>query len=62
MDRDYIALQHQFGGQWVATRDGEVVAHTASLGELHRPLEAADAWTADVLIEYVEPPDVVSVY
>ena len=59
---DYMALQQEYGGQYVATRDGGVVAYAASLGELHRLLKAADAWTADVLIEYVEPPDIVSVY
>jgi hypothetical protein len=59
---DYIALQYQYPGQYVATRNYGVVAHAETLGELHRQLKAANTWTEDVIIQFVDPPDVVCIY
>lgn len=59
---DYVQLQQRYGGRYVARRDGEVIASAETYDELCDQLEkAAVAWD-ELIIEYVEPANIVCVY
>lgn len=45
-----------YEGQWVAVKDGVVVAHAASSVELVPLVRALDNEGRDTAIEYVHPP------
>ncbi len=62
MAYDYIALQHQYPDQYVATSGGEVIAHSADLGQLYTALGARLTEDPDLVIGFVEPPDIVCIY
>ena len=59
---DYAELQHRYGGQYVATRDGEVIANFGTYDELADWLEQAAIDRTKLVIAYVERPDVIRVY
>ncbi|HEY7060876.1 MAG TPA: DUF5678 domain-containing protein [Chloroflexota bacterium] len=59
---DYAELQHSYGGQYVATRDDEVVANFGTYDELADWLEQATIHRAQLIIAYVERPDVIRIY
>jgi predicted GNAT family acetyltransferase len=59
---EYSELQRLHGGRYVAQRDGEVIASAGTYDELSQQLEKATVDWTEVLIEYVEPADVVCVY
>ena len=61
-DVDYVQLQHQYGGRYVARREGEVVASAETYDALIDQLEAAGVDSTDLIIEYIEPADTVCVY
>ena len=59
---EYALLQQQYGGRYVARRDGDVIASAETYDELSEQLEgAAEEW-GEPIIEYVEPPQIVCVY
>ena len=58
----YAELQRLYGGRYVAQLGGKVIASAETYDDLSRQLEdAAVDWSA-LLIEYVEPLDVICVY
>ncbi len=59
---DYVDLQRQYGGRFVAHRDGEVVASAESFDDLIDLLERMEADWAELIIEYVESADCIHVY
>ena len=61
-DVDYAQLQQLYGGRYVARRDGAVVASAERYDQLVEQLDRAGVDWDHVLIEYVEPADVVCVY
>jgi len=62
VDTDYAELQKLYGGRYVAQQDGRVIASAATYDELSWKLDKAGASWSELLIEYVEPVDVVCVY
>ncbi len=61
-DAEYAALQRRYGGQRVARRGAEVVVSAESFDELIDAFRSLDIDWTDVIVEYIDPPDVVSVY
>jgi hypothetical protein len=59
---DYAELQRLYGGRYVAQRGGQVIASAETYDDLSRQLESAAVDWGEILIEYVEPADVVCVY
>lgn len=59
---DYTALQQRYGGRYVARRDGEVIADAGTYDELTDRLEKVVTDWSQVVIEYVEPANIVCVY
>jgi hypothetical protein len=59
---EYRELQRRFPGQYIAQRDGEVVANAETYDELRRQLQERSAESQGLIIEFVEPPDSVAVY
>lgn len=59
---DYAELRERYGGRYVARRDKEVVASAQTYDELSDELEKLAVEWGELIIEYVEPPNVVSVY
>lgn len=60
--RDDLQLQEQYGGQYVACRDGYVIASAPTYDELSDHLDALGAEGDDCIIEYVEPVSSIRVY
>jgi hypothetical protein len=59
---DELELQEQYGGQYVACRDGHVIASAPTYDELSDHLDALGAEGDDLIIEYVEPMSSIRVY
>jgi len=59
---DYRELQRRYPGQFIAQRDGEVVANAETYDELRRQLRDRATGSQGLVIEFVEPPDSVAVY
>lgn len=59
---DYAQIQQLYGGRYVARREGEVVASADTYDQLVDQLDRAAVDSVDLIIEYVEPADVVCVY
>jgi hypothetical protein len=59
---EYAELQRRHGGRYVARRGNDVIASAGSYRELSAQLDRLAARRADLVVEYVEPPDVVSAY
>ena len=59
---DYAQLQARYGGQFVAHRQGQVLAHAPIYEELQHQLEALDVQDQEIIIEYIERPDCAYVY
>lgn len=59
---DYARLPERYSGCYVARRDGEDVASAETCDELSDELESLAVEWGELMIEYVEPPNVVSVY
>lgn len=59
---DYALLQHRYGGKYVARRDGEVIASAETYDNLIDQLEKPETDWADLVIEYIEPANIVCVY
>lgn len=59
---DDLQLQQQYGGQYVACRDGEVILSASTYDELSDQLEALGHEADDLLIEYVDPDSSIRVY
>ncbi len=58
---DRVKLQEEYGGRFIATRDGEVVASAERHDELVRALQAAGVDAREVVFEYVRPKDEIRV-
>ena len=61
-DAEYAELQRRYGGQCMARRGAEVIARSESFDELMDVLLTTDGPWDDIIIQYIDPPDVVSVY
>ena len=61
-DVDYTYLQQHYGGQYIARRAGEVLAHAATYEDLSDLVDALAGGGEDLVIEYVEPVESVRVY
>lgn len=61
-DVDYTHLQQGYGGQYIARRGGEVLAHATTYEDLSALVDALADGGADLIIEYVEPAESVRVY
>ena len=59
---DYAQLQQQYGGRYVAQRDGKVIASAKTYDELSAQLESTVVEWDGLIIEYVEPAHSVCVY
>ena len=59
---DYAQLQRQYGGRYVAHRRGEIIAAAETYDQLSDQLEQMALNWDDVLIEYIEPANIVCVY
>jgi len=59
---DYVQLQQRYGGRYIACRDSEVIASAETYDELSDQLEKAKVDWDKVIIEYVEPANIVCVY
>jgi len=59
---DYALLQQRYGGRYVARRDSEVIASGDTYDELSDQLEKAVVDWGEIIIEYVEPANIVCVY
>ena len=59
---DYTSLQQQYGGHYIARREEQVIADAASYDELIDHLENATIDWSKIIIEYVEPANIVCVY
>ena len=59
---DYALLQQRYGGRYVARRSGEVVASAETYDGLSDQLEAGVVDWDELIVEYVEPADIVCVY
>ena len=59
---DDLKLQEQYGGQYVAYRDGIVIVSAPTYDELINHLDALGAEGDDLIIEYVEPVSGIRVY
>ncbi len=60
--QDHAQFQEKYGGKFVATRDGQVVATGDTHGELVTALEAAGVETREVVFEYVRPQGQIRAY
>jgi len=54
---EYAELQERYGGQFVALRDGEVVAAAPTHGDLVRELDAKGIDVTKVVFEFVRRKD-----
>jgi len=61
-DIDYTLLQRHYGGRFVARRDGKVIASAETYDELSDQLEGSAVEWQRIIIEYVEPINIVGVY
>lgn len=61
-DVDYTELQRRHGGQYVARRGREILLNAATYDELADWLEQGIDRLGEVVVEYVEPADVVGVF
>lgn len=59
---DYAQLQVHYSGQFVAHRQGQVLAHAPTYEDLQRQLEALNLRDPEIIIEYIERSDCVYVY
>lgn len=59
---DDVQLHQRYAGCYVARRDGEVVASAESYDALTEQLQKMRPKWDELLIEYVEPADTISVY
>ncbi|MEA2642048.1 MAG: hypothetical protein QOF51_3442 [Chloroflexota bacterium] len=58
----YIELQRQFGGRYIASRDGDVVESAPTYDDLVERLERNNVRWEGLVIQFVEPMDTVGVY
>lgn len=61
-DHSYRVLQEKYGGQFVALRNGEVVATGKTYGELLHAVERAALDRSQLIFEHVEPVDGLRAY
>ena len=61
-DVSYAVLQQRYGGRYVARRGGEVIASAGTYDELADQLEKTVTDWSEIIIEYVEPVNIVCVY
>jgi hypothetical protein len=61
-EMDRAELQRLFGGRFVAHTGQEVVASAATYPELANILSRVGIDRSTLIIEYIEPADVLSIY
>jgi hypothetical protein len=61
-DQEYFKLQHEHGGRYVLGRGAEVIASSATYGELVDQIKCLDVNWAEAIIEHVRRPDIVYLY
>jgi len=61
-EANYAVLQQGYGGRYVARRGADVIADASTYDELADRLEKTVTDWSDIIIEYIEPANVVCVY
>ena len=61
-ENDYVQLQQRYGGCYVALREDQVVASAESYDDLSEQLDRSAMERTELVIEYVEPPNLIVVY
>ncbi len=61
-ERDDPEFRRRYGGRYVATRDGDVIASDDSYEQLSEYLERTIVEWQGVAVAYVDPFDVIRVY
>jgi hypothetical protein len=59
---DYLQLQQLYGGCYIARHHGSVIASAESYDELSDQLDRTATERTELVIEYVEPPNLIVVY
>jgi hypothetical protein len=59
---DYPRLQQEYGGQYVARRGNKVLASAERYETLSEQLKQLGRDDGELIVEYVEPPDLASAY
>jgi len=59
---NYASIQRQYGGRYVALRGDQVIADADTYDELANRLNKAAVDWDNLIIEYVEPANIVCVY
>lgn len=54
---EYAAIQEEYGGKFVAERDGKILASADTHGELVRILKEKGLYDQDFVYEWVSPKD-----
>jgi hypothetical protein len=58
----YAQLQAEFGGQFIAQSNGQVLCSAKTFEELVRKMKAQGVDETKVIIEYIEPKGKIVVY
>ena len=61
-DIDYGQFQRQYGGRYIAQRDGEIIASAETYVALSDHLDGMAVEWDKIIIEYIEPVSSVRVY
>ena len=59
---EYARLQDAYGGKFVATRNGEVVASGDTAAEMLRELKEKEIAPEDVAFQFVEAKDTIYIF
>jgi len=62
VDLNYIELQGNYGGQYVALQEDRIVATADTYDELINQMEQQKLNWTRIVIEYVEPDHAVGIY
>ena len=59
---DYSTLQKKYGGQYIARNSSEILFHTSTYDELDDLITKSKLDISQLIIEYIEPTNIVCVY
>jgi hypothetical protein len=61
-DIDYVQIQRQYGGCYIARRDGGIIASAEAYDALSDHLDGMNVDWDKIIIEYIEPVSSVRVH